>query len=380
MVLQNNVISDKDKAHQPDERWTKFADPNVLAGTRVLDTVPHGASVWSRTARIDTEQADGSQRSFFIRLSEPTPHVNCNASNAYCRVNPQLTSGSMGRAMVAGELESVRLLHGYLPHSTPAPIASGVYASDASIHFFLCEFVAMIDELPDVHRFAAKIAHLHTVSASPDGRYGFPVPNYLGRMAQYTTWTDSWEVFVTNYMRDLMRTIEAAQDPGREFRNLFDQVVEKVIPRLLRPLESGGRSITPCLVHGDLYTGNVSVVDWEALEPVVYDATCLYAHNEWDLAPWGLARHRLGRAYLEAYCGYFPISAPEADFEDRNALYILRWEMKGLAIYPGDMRYRSYSMEAMRRLVEKFPEGYEGWAREQGETPAPASQPRSERS
>ena len=45
--------------------------------------------------------------------------------------------------------------------------------------------------------------------------------------------------------------------------------------------------------------------------------------------------------------------------------------MKGCAIYPGDVRYRKYCVDAMRTLIEKFPEGYEGWARERGETPAP---------
>ena len=40
---------------------------------------------------------------------------------------------------------------------------------------------------------------------------------------------------------------------------LFGHVTSKVIPRLLRPLETGGRQIKPSLVHGDLYSGNVSV-------------------------------------------------------------------------------------------------------------------------
>jgi hypothetical protein len=31
----------------------------------------------------------------------------------------------------------------------------------------------------------------------------------------------------------------------------------------------------------------------------------------------------------------------------------------------------------MRTLIAKFPEGYEGWARERGETPAPPPQQRS---
>lgn len=98
-------------------------------------------------------------------------------------------------------------------------------------------------------------------------------------MAQHVAWTESWEVFFTEYIKALMVIIGTAQEADQEFRNLFEMVLEKVVPRLLRPLETGGRRIWPCLVHGDLYAGNVSV-DEENLEPILYDAACLYALNE----------------------------------------------------------------------------------------------------
>lgn len=76
-----------------------------------------------------------------------------------------------------------------------------------------------------------------------------------------------------------MTTIEESRGPDEELTDLFGQTMTKVDPRLLRPLETGGRQIKPCLVHGNLYSGNVSV-DIETGRPVLYDATCLYAHNE----------------------------------------------------------------------------------------------------
>lgn len=98
-------------------------------------------------------------------------------------------------------------------------------------------------------------------------------------MPQYNTWTESWEDFFTRSTERLMTTVEESQGPDKELRILFEQTMEKVVPRLLRPLETGGRKIKPSLVHGDLYSGNVSV-DVEDGRPVLYDATCLYAHNE----------------------------------------------------------------------------------------------------
>ena len=170
-------------------------------------------------------------------------------------------------------------LHNVIPDSTPGPIAWGSYASNPDIHFYLCHFIEMIDEVPDIQAFTAKVAELHSKSVSPNGEYGFSVPTYMGQMAQHTTWTKSWEEFFTLAMGQLMNIIEEMQGPDAELRQLFDQIVNKVIPRLIRPLESGGRKIEPCLVHGDLYSGNVSV-DAETGGPILYDATCLYAHNE----------------------------------------------------------------------------------------------------
>jgi hypothetical protein len=34
----------------------------------VLDIIPHGASLWTRTAEIKTKQADGSKLSFFLKV------------------------------------------------------------------------------------------------------------------------------------------------------------------------------------------------------------------------------------------------------------------------------------------------------------------------
>lgn len=101
----------------------------------------------------------------------------------------------------------------------------------------------------------------------------------MGHMPQYTTWTDSWEEFFTLSLRPLMKMINESQGPDGQLQWLIGQLVSKVIPRLLRPLETGGRHIKPSLVHGDLPSGNVSVGAVTG-RPVLYDATCLYAHNE----------------------------------------------------------------------------------------------------
>lgn len=62
-------------------------------------------------------------------------------------------------------------------------------------------------------------------------------------MTQYNTWTESWEGLFSNYVKQLMLAIEEAQGPGAERRQILDTTVEKAIPQLLRPLETGGGQI-----------------------------------------------------------------------------------------------------------------------------------------
>ena len=47
-------------------------------GSQIKGISPYGASYWTRTAEIETEQADGTPRSFFLKV------WHANASNRTC--------------------------------------------------------------------------------------------------------------------------------------------------------------------------------------------------------------------------------------------------------------------------------------------------------
>ncbi|CRK26502.1 hypothetical protein BN1708_004230, partial [Verticillium longisporum] len=77
----------------------------------------------------------------------------------------------------------------------------------------------------------------------------------------------------------LQQSVKAAQGPNQDILGLMEPFFSNVIPRLLRPLETDGRSITPSLIHGDLWHGNVAT-DADTQEPVIFDAASSHAHNE----------------------------------------------------------------------------------------------------
>jgi len=173
--------------------------------------------------------------------------------------------------MVSGEYLSTKTLFDTLPDAVPEPIAWGTYASDPNIHFFLCSFVDMTDDLPGIQPFTAKVAELHKKGLSPNGKHGFSVPTLQGTIPHYTTWTESWEEFFTNSIKRVMDMEEASQG--------FDEEMKELCPRLLRPLETRGRQIQPRLIHGDIWDGNTATFA-ETGAPVIFDATCIYAHSE----------------------------------------------------------------------------------------------------
>ncbi|KAL8643144.1 MAG: hypothetical protein Q9226_008426 [Calogaya cf. arnoldii] len=304
----------------------------------------NSGNYWTRTAEIQTVQADGTPKSFFVKVIQ----------------------NKVGKAMVSGEYESMKALHSTSPDLTPEPIAWGSFAQADHVYFFLCEFIDMTDDLPDVETSMKMLADLHKKSSSPNGQYGFHVPTLQGTIPQYTEWTASWVDFFTKSIKLVFENEERSQGIDEEVRYLEGEILSKVVPRLLRPLETGGRHITPRLIHGNIWDGNTSMNVSTDL-PVFYDATCIHAHNEMDLAPIRPVRHRMGKEYVKAYFRDFPISPPEEDQDDRNALYCLRWDMNCSTLYRGNLRYRKICIEVMKNLTQKYPEGYEGWAKARGE-------------
>lgn len=77
-----------------------------------------------------------------------------------------------------------------------------------------------------------------------------------------------------------------ARGESKELKGLEGDFFEKVVPRLLRPLENTkkGRSIKPVLLHGDLWVGNASVEEKEGANEegncMLFDSSAFYGHNE----------------------------------------------------------------------------------------------------
>ncbi len=95
MVLTKDPEPVWDKEVDVDEKWIQFIDESVSesklfisdfdlsrdekcrlrkvelpSGSRIKGISPCGASYWTRTAEIKTEQVDGTQPSFFLKVAK----------------------------------------------------------------------------------------------------------------------------------------------------------------------------------------------------------------------------------------------------------------------------------------------------------------------
>lgn len=137
------------------------------------------------------------------------------------------------------------MMHEVVSDFVPKPIAHGCYVSQPDAWFYLCEFRDMVEELPDLQEFSEAMAELHKRGANSEGKFGWPLFVFAGRNPRVYPLSDSWEETFTEGLRRTFELEEMAQGPDDEWTRLRDHLFEKVIPRLLRPLQTEGRNINP---------------------------------------------------------------------------------------------------------------------------------------
>ncbi|KAH9887456.1 Fructosamine kinase-domain-containing protein [Xylariomycetidae sp. FL2044] len=337
------VAEDFDALGRPTEAWwTMMPD-----GTEIISINPHGNSSWSQTAEIQTE-LHGKLISYFIKA----------------------TDYRSGMVMYRSEFESLKAMHEALPGICPSPIGWGHYASNPSVNFLLCHFLDISNESADPDLLPPRIAELHHRARSPDSLYGWHVPMAGGQLPIMVAKSASWEDFFARYMRYIFRAEEVAQGPRPpKIERLANVLFDRIIPRLLRPLETGGRTIIPRLLHTDLWSGNLGKEsDGSA---IIFDPMSMYGHNEFDLGVWNNPRQKLGMPFINNYHKFFPKSAPEEDQYGRNVLYTLAFEVRVAATKVGNPLYRNEMIRYMTDLETRYPESYEEWARARGEKAYP---------
>lgn len=201
--------------------------------------------------------------------------------------------------LIRSNWASEPIMYGFIPKYVPRPIAAGRYKSMDDAWFFLMEWVDMVDgpdkvdgenkpagSLPSPEVLVPPVVALHSNSwgkcpeTSPEKKFGASVNFWFGSLCLQNGWTSTWETWWINRMTQAFDKEAEARGPlATEYGEAVRLFLTKVLPRYLRPMESNGSSITPCLVHTDLWPGNFKLRKDEG-SCVIFDSNPVWGHNE----------------------------------------------------------------------------------------------------
>lgn len=189
----------------------------------------YGNSAWSSTARISVEKQDGRLYDYFLKMIK----------------------GDLAAPRVLGEYNCMLELWKTMPNLVPRPVAQGqCHGIDAS--YFICDYLEIDHRPPNAAKLGKKIAELHQISTSPTGQFGFHVTPYDGKLPLTADWDPSWTSFYGKLLNGVHQLDIQVNGHWPELDDVMEVILKKVVPRLLEPLESDGKSVKPCLIHGDL--------------------------------------------------------------------------------------------------------------------------------
>ncbi|KAG1813260.1 fructosamine kinase PKL/CAK/FruK [Suillus subaureus] len=260
------------------------------------------------------------------------PHLQKIEPHAHFTFSFPIIESSLGRKYYAkvgsfsereqfvGEAESLRAIHNAAPGLAPQVLAA-VGPDDS----------AATSEQP----YFLLATELHVYKSTMG--FGFHVPTFCGATRQDNNWHQTWEECYSAMIGNLLAKL---RDKGT-FSELCikGEQLYRVIPSLLRPLE-----IEPVLLHGDLWSGNAGI-DNSSGQPVIFDPSSYYGHNEADLA---IARIFGGfpRSFFEKYHEHLPKTEPVDQYELRADLYELYHYLNHTVLFGS-----SYAGSALRKMT-----------------------------
>lgn len=217
------------------------------------------------------------------------------------------TNRSVDSSMFEGEALGLRLMYETNTIRVPQPFKVGSLPRGGS--YIIMEFIEFGSSRSNQSALGRKLAEMHKAGKSNKG-FGFDLDNTIGSTPQINTWTSDWIEFYAEHR--LGYQLKLARDEHGD-----SAIYEKGqrLAKNLSPLFENV-AIEPCLLHGDLWTGNVS--SDKNGDPVILDPACYYGHNEAEFGMSWCAG--FGGSF---YDSYFEVVPKQTGFEKRRNLYML---------------------------------------------------------
>src|SRR5450755_1366854 len=204
--------------------------------------------------------------------------------------------------MLEAEFTGTTELYKLMPNLIPRPLRWGkLQLSYPETYFFLIEFKDFSNDLPDPVKLGSRVAEMHKSSVSPTGMFGFHISTYDGAKPQDIAWDSNWASLFTKLLKNAYQQDVRSNGVWKELDDAFQRTVTHLIPRLLGVLQTEGRTLKPCLIHGDMWEGNIGT-EVDTGDPWIFDSAVYYAHAEMELGIWTAERHQLNaKVYKKEY-------------------------------------------------------------------------------
>ncbi|KAI1110137.1 Fructosamine kinase-domain-containing protein [Nemania sp. NC0429] len=262
-----------------------------------------------------------------------------------------IASGEVGYDVTRGAFESELALAEFIPSSLRLPVGHGTYHRRCRLYHYVCEYIDTYYRFPSAAVWAKAAAGLHVRSMKrPAKEFGFHCTNYVINVPIAHQWKPTWEAAWAAQMKSLLEQDAFLHGIDEEYSKLQAHFFKVVIPTYLRPLESGGRSITPCLIHSNLGIGN-AVTMTHSEHICMLNSSAYWGHHEAELGVCRIPFLAVGEEYIREYLKLVPASEPKGEFDIRNAIYAMKHRVLLSLIHRKCPCFRQTAIDEMRKLV-----------------------------
>ncbi|KAF9687774.1 hypothetical protein SADUNF_Sadunf02G0128000 [Salix dunnii] len=287
------------------------------SATQITRTSPIGGGCINNARRYDTDAG-----SFFVK-----------------------TNRGIGPSMFEGEALGLGAMYETRTIRVPRPFKVGPLPTGGS--YIIMEFIDFGASRGNQSVLGRKLAEMHKAGKSEQG-FGFDVDNTIGRWnhqetvvvdfvlyfllqitPQINTWTSDWIEFYGKHRLGYQLKLILDQYGDSTIYQKGERLVKNMAP-LFQNID-----IEPCLLHGDLWSGNIS--SDKNGEPVILDPACYYGHNEAEFGMSWCAG--FGGSFYNAY---FEVMPKQPGFEKRREIYLLYHYLNHYNLFGSS--YRSSAM------------------------------------
>lgn len=276
--------------------------------------------------------------------------VNSRSVSGGCISSAEIVTLGDGRTFFvkskldAGELfqrESEGLVAIERTNAIKVPAVIGLGETESRVGFLVLEHIEGGGEGKGFSKtFGRQLAAMHRFNSEhgsgPDS-FGFEADNFIGSTPQPNDWYADWgEFWVENRIRFQLKLAVENGYASSEFRNGCENLIDKFDQIV-------ARDECPCLIHGDLWSGNFMVSS--AGSPVLIDPAAYFGSREAEFGMttlFGGFNSHFYHAYNEAW----PLSD---GWESRVEIYRLYHLMNHLNLFGSS--YYTGCIEILRKYL-----------------------------